>query len=586
MIEKMTRYSFILLKKSDEGFTETLQELGLMDITRSSRPVDEESAAMLAEAESLKKAISDIEEDRFTRDPRYNALIAQENLLQKQYVSALPWGQFDPAALEGLSAHGMKARFYCVASKKFDPAWGEIQPLQTIAEQDGNLYFVTLGPEAAYEFPIPECPAPAAPAPLLESRLKETAAALQERRTVLESEKDNLPSMRDKLAGTLEALDRRLALAASQTAAEGALTVMEGFAPTKDDARVQAALDSMDVVYYCEKANSSDNPPIKLRNHRFSKLFEGITGMYGMPVYNEFDPTPVLSIFFMLFFAMCMGDAGYGLILILFGIAVNKKWVRIDMFKNIGTLISVLGVATFFVGLMLGTFFGMSLQDASWYPDMLKKFIISGTIAGYSAQMVLALAIGVLHICLAMIIKTALYTAQSGVRNNLSTWGWTLLIVGSVVTLSLAALLHLDAGTTKIIIIAIGILSARGIFIFNRPGKNPLANIGVGLWNTYQMVTGLLGDVLSYIRLYALGLAGGMLGDSFNKLGLMVLGDNPLWQWVPFVLILLLGHTLNILMSCLGAFVHPLRLTFVEYFKNSGFEGTGRAYKPLAKTNK
>ncbi|MGM9745976.1 MAG: V-type ATPase 116kDa subunit family protein, partial [Paludibacteraceae bacterium] len=95
--------------------------------------------------------------------------------------------------------------------------------------------------------------------------------------------------------------------------------------------------------------------------------------------------------------------------------------------------------------------------------------------------------------------------------------------------------------------------------------------------------TGLLGDVLSYVRLYALGLAGGMLGGAFNNLGLMVLGTDPTWQWLPFVLILLLGHVLNIAMSALGAFVHPLRLTFVEYFKNSGYEGKGIAYQPFKK---
>jgi V/A-type H+-transporting ATPase subunit I len=100
------------------------------------------------------------------------------------------------------------------------------------------------------------------------------------------------------------------------------------------------------------------------------------------------------------------------------------------------------------------------------------------------------------------------------------------------------------------------------------------------------MATGILGDVLSYIRLYALGLAGGMLGAAFNDLALMVMGgsiEGATWQWLPFVLILLLGHVLNLAMSALGAFVHPLRLSFVEYFKNAGYEGKGTLYKPFKK---
>ena len=98
------------------------------------------------------------------------------------------------------------------------------------------------------------------------------------------------------------------------------------------------------------------------------------------------------------------------------------------------------------------------------------------------------------------------------------------------------------------------------------------------------MSTGLLGDVLSYIRLYALGLAGGMLGAAFNQLGAQVLGENPnVGTWIGFILIVTFGHVLNLLMACLGAFVHPLRLSFVEYFKNAGYEGSGKLYQPFKK---
>ena len=90
-----------------------------------------------------------------------------------------------------------------------------------------------------------------------------------------------------------------------------------------------------------------------------------------------------------------------------------------------------------------------------------------------------------------------------------------------------------------------------------------------------------MSDVLSYIRLYALGLSGSMLGSTFNQIAEMVKGTDPTWQWVPFVLILVLGHVLNIGLSCLGAFVHPLRLNFLEFFKNSGYEGTGTEYSPI-----
>jgi len=253
------------------------------------------------------------------------------------------------------------------------------------------------------------------------------------------------------------------------------------------------------------------------------------------------------------------------------------------MFEGLGPIITVLGIGTFVVGLFLGTAFGVSLLDVSWYPDALKSLIISGNVAGFDVQMVLALGIGVFHICLAMVVKALCYTKRFGLGETISIWGWVLLVVGGLIVAAMSMLLELPTETTKWIIIGIGAVSALAIFVFNKPGRNPLLNIGAGLWDTYNMATGLLGDVLSYVRLYALGLAGGMLGGSFNSIALMVLGENATWQWLPFVLILLFGHVLNILMSSLGAFVHPLRLTFVEYFKNSGYEGKGTLYQPFAK---
>ena len=148
---------------------------------------------------------------------------------------------------------------------------------------------------------------------------------------------------------------------------------------------------------------------------------------------------------------------------------------------------------------------------------------------------------------------------------------------------ALALLGVMDKEATKWAVIVLGIVSGLGIYIFNNPRRNPLINIGSGLWDTYNMATGIMGDVLSYIRLYALGLAGGMLGAAFNNLAVMLKDGIPVpgLDWIGFLLIIILGHALNLAMSCLGAFVHPLRLTFVEYFKNSGYEGRGKAYRPL-----
>ena len=396
-------------------------------------------------------------------------------------------------------------------------------------------------------------------------------------------QKEQLPAMEQEYKETLQQIDWQRVTLNTDTVAEGALKVVEGFCPIDQTAALDTMLQEQDIYFQAEDPTEEDNTPIKLRNNWFTRMFECFTGMYGMPTYGEFDPTPILAPFYLLFFAMCMGDAGYGLVLIAFGLLVHYKKLNISMFEGLGPIITTLGVGTAVVGLFLGTFFGIPLAQVDWYPEVLKSVIIQGKVMGYDAQMVLAICIGVFHICLAMVVKAICYTKRFGFKENISTWGWLLLVVGGLSALILLMLFNAPAEVTKWTLIGISGVSALGIYIFNKPGRNPLLNIGAGLWDTYNMATGLLGDVLSYVRLYALGLAGGMLGGAFNDLGLMVLGENPTWQWVGFVLILLIGHVLNVAMSALGAFVHPLRLTFVEYFKNSGYEGKGVAYQPFKK---
>ena len=133
-------------------------------------------------------------------------------------------------------------------------------------------------------------------------------------------------------------------------------------------------------------------------------------------------------------------------------------------------------------------------------------------------------------------------------------------------------------GTAHLVILGLaGVL----IFLLNSPGKNIFLNIGLGLWDSYNMATGLLGDILSYVRLFALGLSGGILASVFNSLAAGMSPDNAIAGTIVMVLIFLIGHSINMFMNILGAMVHPMRLTFVEFFKNSGYEGGGKEYKPF-----
>ena len=586
MITQMKKYTFLVFHRDYEAFLEQLRSLGVVHITEKASGTAEDATlqSLLQQADRLRKTIAQGAPDQLLQEK--SNVESRIAATEKEAKAMAVWGDFSSERIEQLQQAGYSLHFFVCPQKKFEAEWGT-----EVAVEKGQVYFVVVekaGEESALSEELQ-----AYSTELTLSKKSSTALlqdveglngllAAQNARIEL-WQKEQLPAMEQEYKETLQQIDWQRVTLNTDTVAEGALKVVEGFCPIDQTAALDTMLQEQDIYFQAEDPTEEDNTPIKLRNNWFTRMFECFTGMYGMPTYGEFDPTPILAPFYLLFFAMCMGDAGYGLVLIAFGLLVHYKKLNISMFEGLGPIITTLGVGTAVVGLFLGTFFGIPLAQADWYPEALKGIIVQGTVMGYDAQMVLAICIGVFHICLAMVVKAICYTKRFGFKENISTWGWLLLVVGGLSALILLMLFNAPAEVTKWTLIGIAGVSALGIYIFNKPGRNPLLNIGAGLWDTYNMATGLLGDVLSYVRLYALGLAGGMLGGAFNDLGLMVLGENPTWQWVGFVLILLIGHVLNVAMSALGAFVHPLRLTFVEYFKNSGYEGKGVAYQPFKK---
>ena len=597
MIDKMTRYSFILLNGEETAFLEQLQEVGLVDITRSEKPMNEVSMGIAGEIEridGLIKGLEKVDIPEGTKPATYTGEGSDDLLrfangtlmdyaeitgslkeLQQKVEKARVWGSFDKARLETLSAAGVPFHFHVLNAKQFQEQWTEEYALCLVDQEKNNLYFVVAG-----EDDLPgEVPVPTEDWQAVQATLDEQTAKLQRVLGELLTLKHQLPQLKQLRADALSRLDRSLAGSSAAPAAENTLLTLEGYAPTEDDDTVTAALDKAGVFYLKEAAEAPQNPPIRFKNNKFVKMFEVLTDMYGRPAYDGFDPTPFIAVFFLLFFALCMGDAGYGLVLIGIGLLLKK----VPSFKDLAPLVVTLGAGTVVVGFFLHSFFSIDIAEWPVFAPIRKVFL-PAEIGGFAGGMVLSIIIGILHICLAMVVKAINAVKVNGWAASLGTLGWTLLIVGGVLVGGFALAGVLSQEVTKWIIIVLGIVSALGIFVFNDPARNKLANIGVGLWDTYNTATGLLGDVLSYLRLYALGLAGGMLGMAFNDMGRMVLGDGSnAVLWLPFLLLVILGHTLNIAMCALGAFVHPLRLNFLEFFKNSGYEAAGRNYHPLKK---
>jgi V/A-type H+-transporting ATPase subunit I len=549
-------------------------------------------SASLAESQipvsgiTVKEAIDGYE---VLRD-RLQAFNQQLPALEKEIAQMEVWGEFDWKVIEELKENGWFLQFFCCPEKNFDEAWVEACNATVINKKAGQAYFVTVNKELikieAEVVRLPEYKLSE-----LEAKRSSLLADIEEAKKQLNLfSASHLSIIEDglsQLQGEIDLLEVKLG---GEKKAEGALVLLEGWAPAENDADLCAMLDASGIYYESRPAEKEDNAPIKLKNNKFSRAFEMLTKMYGMPDYGEFDPTPLLAPFYALFFGMCVGDAGYGLLLVLLGFYLKKKLSK--SMAGMMNLLITLGVATTIVGAVFNTFFGATLTSFD-LPAWMQSLIISGHWEGttYDKTMVIALLVGMFHICFAMTVKAIGSTVRYGFKNSLSDWGWWLFVGGSVVVATLNYLGVIDMEMSKMSFIGIGAVSAIGIYLLNNIRRNVFMNIGAGLWDTYNMATGLMGDLLSYLRLYALGLAGGMLGGVFNDLG-MQLRDSMsdflfgIPGWICFGLIFVFGHSLNIALSCLSGYVHSIRLTFVEYFKNSGYDGKGTMYKPFSSSNK
>lgn len=613
MIKQMTKYSFVIFHKEVEEFLEALQKIGVIDLVRQAKPIDEASRGMFekiaeyqgvinklqaakGEAKKASKKNDNAENtdiEAFIADieklfEEQKALTAEISATKKRIEEANKWGEFSTEDIKRIEDIGYVPHFYVVSSKKVDADLEAKYPIATLNEIGDKKYIVVLSPknEAVTIKGFQEAKFPSAPASKETAELTERKKRLKDINNQLSIYAAKASELESYVTYLRAKADLYLASKGSEKQAEDSIEIFTGFAPKENEVAVKEYLNNnaANIYYISREATSEDKPPIELKNNWFTRQFAALTDMYGRPAYDEFDPTPYISIFFMLFFAMCMGDAGYGIVLFIVGLLLKKN----KGMASFAPIIKTLGVATFFVGIVLHTFMGINIAEVSSLPEGLKKIMITGKVAGYDAQMVLAIGVGIVHLCVAMVVK-AVYTAKKvKLQNALGTVGWTLLIVGNVLLLALWMVNILPSSALKVAMILVTATSALFIYFLNNLHRNPLINFGSGLWETYNTATGLLGDVLSYMRLYALGLAGGMLGNAFNNLGGMVLDgvSVPGLNYIVFGIIVLLGHTLNLAMCALGAFVHPLRLNFLEFFKNSAYEGSGKAYKPLMYNNK
>ncbi len=605
MITKMKKLTFLVYHKEYEEFLNSLRELGVVHIVEKQQGAADNTELqenirlfnrlaatlkLLQNQKHEKNAVIATEGGTATRGMQVldevDALQTEHGKLSQQLQSYAKekevlevWGNFEPTGIQKLKDAGYIIGFYSCSEGNYKEEWETEYNAMIVNRISSKVFFVTVtkaGQEV--DLDVEQAKLPAYSLSRLEALYDTTEQAIEgnEKKLVALSETD-IPSLKAALKELQSQIEFSKVVLSSEQTAGDKLMLIEGWAPAYSKVEIEAYLNDAHVYYEITDPMPGDNVPIRLNNKGFFAWFEPICKLYMLPKYNELDLTPFFAPFFMVFFGLCLGDSGYGLFLFLGATAYRllAKKVTPSM-KSIISLIQVLSASTFFCGLLTGTFFGANIYDLDWpIVQRLKHAVLMDN----NDMFRLSLILGVIQILFGMVLKAVNQTIQFGFKYAIATIGWIILLVSTAVSalFSSSELLSMGGTAYKVVLCISGAM----IFLFNTPGKNIFMNIGLGLWDSYNMVTGLLGDVLSYVRLFALGLSGGILAGVFNSLVVGMSPDNVIAGPIVMVLIFVIGHAINMFMNVLGAMVHPMRLTFVEFFKNSGYEGGGKEYKPF-----
>lgn len=358
--------------------------------------------------------------------------------------------------------------------------------------------------------------------------------------------------------------------------------VISGWVTEKNLERTKEALEAVspDIALEFSDPAPEDDPPVSLDNPRWAKPFELLVKLFGPPNRHEFDPTIVVAISFPLFFGFCIGDVGYGIIL---GIAflLLRKYLPLGKKAKDFLLAIIYGsFSAIFFGVITGSWFGIETKKL---PSFLRSLAVLDPLNETLKVMGVCIAIGFIH----MFVGTAAEFRDNWKQGNkidaLIDQGLVFLLFGGG---AITAALFLAGVVPKSAIFAVGGLAlVLMLCLLGRSAKSIPGKAINGLYETYGTVVGYISDAISYVRLFALGLATYMIGFVINTMSGLVMGIAPVIGVLLMLIVLVIGHTFNVAINLLGAFVHPMRLEFVEFF-GKFYEDGGREFKPFGVDSK
>ncbi len=355
---------------------------------------------------------------------------------------------------------------------------------------------------------------------------------------------------------------------------------VSGWAPAESEREVVEALEAAGCAYELTTPDpETDDIPVKLKNNKFAESFEPVVELYSLPKYGSYDPTFVMSIFYMILFGLMFADFGYGLIVsavCVLGLKLMKPRGTLNKFLR---MFAICGISSMFFGILLGGYLGdlpakmaTGFFGAETEPDLAIWF---NPINDPMTFLIVSIAVGAVHLVGALCVKFYVLCHTKSIWDAIFDAGsWILVFIGAglaIVGFMMFAPLKLPG----IIVLAAGyaiLIATQG-----RAEKSIVMKIGKGLMSLYDTIS-YVSDLLSYSRVLSLGLASAVIGSVFNLLG--TLAGPSFFGIIIFVIAILIGHTLNIAINLLGTFVHTSRLQYIEFF-GKFYESGGRAFVPL-----
>ncbi|MBD3379733.1 MAG: hypothetical protein GF408_04655 [Candidatus Omnitrophica bacterium] len=591
MIERMRKVTLIVTGKERERFISLLRKAGVLHVENIEAPSSHEISFVEERISRIEHSLDLLSPYRQQEDDgtaaacgdreileqasRISELVAEKAELEEKAAKVrrtmewfAEWGEFDPEDLRVLSAKGAGIDLYKANSKIFADI--DKEKARIIKKEKGEVFFFTVG-AGKDDIPLEPAEVPARSPEDYRKEEQELLTAIKETESRLREKARGAGAMekcRARMEKELEFLKVKCGMGEEEKFA-----YLKGFFPAKKETGIKKLAEKNGAGYVIEDPSEEDEPPTLITNPGWIRIIDPVFKfMNTLPGYSEFDISFVFLVFFSIFFAMLIGDAGYGLVFVLVTFLARRKLPGASFEPFF--LMYLLGGTTVVWGAITGTWFGAErIARLPVFRNVIVQDINSFASGNQDTIIYICFVLGAVHLTVAHLMKIA---RRINSPRALGDAGWVAIVWGMFFAAGKFVIGKPFPGFAGYLFV-IGILL---VLFFENFQKNFFKGMAETLSNLPLAVIGSFSDVVSYLRLFAVGYASVVLAQTFNTMALGG-GVNSVLGGLAAAVILFLGHTLNIVLGMMAVVVHGIRLNMLEFSGHLGMQWTGKKYEPF-----